>query len=59
MIDLNFYPEKHMDELEGMLDIDLPAGWTLGQLIAALYDAKVMLWGELIDVDDDGNVSWG
>jgi hypothetical protein len=59
MIDLNFYPEQHMAELDGMLDVELPAGWTLARLIQALYEAKLMLWTELTDVDDDGNVHWG
>jgi hypothetical protein len=57
-IDFNFYPEKHMDELDDLLDIELPAGWTLAQLIEAIYDAKIMLWAELLDMGSDGNVKW-
>lgn len=57
-IDLNFYPEQHMDELEGMADLEVPAGWTVGQLIQELRNAKCDLWKELLHVDDDGNESW-
>lgn len=44
MIDFNFYPEKHMGELEGLLDVEVPQGWTLEKLIRQLHDAKIMLW---------------
>lgn len=44
MIDLNFYPEKHLNELDGLLDLEVPQGWTLARVIRALYDAKIELW---------------
>jgi hypothetical protein len=36
MIDFNFYPEKHMDVLEGLTDVEVPKRWTLGDLIREL-----------------------
>jgi hypothetical protein len=57
-IDFNFYAEQHLDQLEGMTDLELPQGWTLGQLISALYDAKLMLWAEILHIDRDGNVEF-
>lgn len=58
MIDLNFYPEKHLDEMDGLLDLEVPQGWNLARFIRELYEAKLMLWAELLVVDDDGNVRW-
>lgn len=58
MIDLNFYPEQHMDELDGLLDLEVPSGWSLGDLIRELHSAKCMLWGELLHIDDDGGIHW-
>jgi hypothetical protein len=55
-LDLNFYPEKHMDELDGLLDAEVPNGWTLARLIEETYDAKLMLWDALNRVDDDGRI---
>jgi hypothetical protein len=57
-IDLNFYPEQHMDELDDLRDIAPPKEWTVGQLVEALYDAKIMLWAELSYCDDEGNTHW-
>jgi hypothetical protein len=51
-----FYPERHLDELDGFLDEPPPEGWTLGQYIRALFDAKLMLWKALNYVDDEGEV---
>jgi hypothetical protein len=58
-LDFNFYPEHNMHELDDLRDIAVPTDWTVGQLITALHDAKVMLWNEILHVDDDGNVWWG
>jgi hypothetical protein len=54
--DLNFYPEHHMDELDGLLDLEVPQGRTVGGLVERLHDARLMLWSALNKVDDDGNV---
>jgi hypothetical protein len=56
MIDLNFYPEQHMNDLVGLTDVEVPQGWTLGQLIRVAHDAKLDLWAALNEVDDDGNI---
>jgi hypothetical protein len=54
--DFNFYPERHMNLLDGMLDIEVPQGWSLADLIRNLKDAECMLWKALNYVDDDGNI---
>jgi hypothetical protein len=56
IIDLNFYPEQHMDELDGLTDVEVPRGWTLGRLIHGAHNAKLMLWDTLNKIDDDGNI---
>jgi hypothetical protein len=58
MLDLNFYPDQHLDELEGLSDIEVPQGWTAGQLIRALYEARMKLLSRLLHVDEDGNIAW-
>ena len=55
-LDLNFYPERHMDVLKGLSDIEVPPGWTLGKLIEELTWADAMLWAVFWRVDDDGNI---
>jgi hypothetical protein len=55
-IDFNFYPERHMDELVGLLDEEPPQGWTLAHYISELHAAKCLLWSALIEVDGEGNV---
>jgi hypothetical protein len=56
MIDFNFYPERHLDELEGMLDIELPEGWNVADLIRCLHDTRLQLWQVFYEVDDDGGI---
>jgi hypothetical protein len=56
MVDLNFYPEKHLEELLSVLDEEVPEGWSVRRLIVEMYAIKMALWGALWTVDDDGNV---
>jgi hypothetical protein len=56
MIDLNFYPEKHMDELDGLLDVEMPKGWTIGRFIEEAHNARLLLWAALNEVNSDGYV---
>jgi hypothetical protein len=39
-------------------DIEVPQGWTAGQLIRALYEARMKLLSRLLHVDEDGNIAW-
>jgi hypothetical protein len=56
IIDLNFYPEQHMDELDGLTDVEVPRGWTLGRLIHSAHNARLLLWDVLNRIDGDGNI---
>ena len=51
MIDFNFYAEKHTDEIAGLLDEEVPPGWTIARFIQEVYLAKLMLWSALYEVD--------
>jgi hypothetical protein len=56
MPDLNFRPEQHIEELEGLLDVEVPKGWTVGRFIRCAHDARIGLWDALNMVDRDGNI---
>ena len=47
------------DIFHGLGDLELPAGWTLEQLVMALLEARLMLRDELLEVDEEsGSVRW-
>lgn len=56
--DFNFYPEQHLDELDGLLDVEVPSGWDIARMIRELHDARCLLGNLLLHVDDDGKVKW-
>jgi hypothetical protein len=56
VMDFNFHPERHMDLLDGMLDEEIPLGWTLARYIRELDEANAMLDRALWTIDDDGNL---
>jgi hypothetical protein len=56
IIDFNFRPEQHVDELDGLTDVEVPQGWTLGRLIRGAHDARLLLWDTLNTIDGDGNI---
>ena len=59
MIDLNFYPEDHGEEIAVIpyvvADCDL-TGWDFRKLVESILDARLLLWAALYEVDDDGAV---
>jgi hypothetical protein len=56
MIDFNFYPEGHLEELVPLLNEGVPKDWTIARFIEEAYNAKLLLWAALNEVNEDGNV---
>jgi hypothetical protein len=42
--------------LDGLWDVEVPHGWTIGQLIEEAEMARLMLWAALNYIDDDGEI---